>query len=184
MGNWQVDAAHTSVNFAVRHMMVTTVHGSFTEVEFPEMAFDPDHPEHGRVVATIKAASISTGDPGRDGHLRSADFLDVETYPELRFVSRSVEKTRDGYRIAGDLTIKDVTRPVVLEAEYGGTAARPQGGRMAGFEATTKISRNDWGLSWNVALESGGWLVGDEVKIELAVELVQPAEVAAPAGTA
>ena len=184
MGNWKVDPSHTSVNFSVRHMMVTTVRGRFTEVEIPEIEFDPEHPEQGRVAAKIKTASISTGDPNRDNHLRSADFFDAEKYPELTFVSRSIEKAGGHYRINGDLTIGDVTRPVVLDAEYNGTAPSPMGGSMAGFEATTKISRKEWGLNWNVALESGGWLVGDEVKIELSVELVQRAETPAVAGAA
>jgi polyisoprenoid-binding protein YceI len=184
MGNWQVDGAHTSVNFAVKHMMVTTVRGTFTEVSVTDVDFDPDHLDSGHVTVKIRAASISTGEARRDGHLRSADFLDAEMYPELIFESTSIEKAGAAFRIHGDLTIKDVTRPVVLETEYNGVVPSPMGGLIAGFDARTKISRKEWGLNWNVALESGGWLVADEIRIDIEVELVQPAQVPTAAGAA
>lgn len=172
MSSWKLDTAHATVDFAVKHMMVTTVRGRFTSFDL-EVDFDESAPERSSVVARIDASSVDTGQEQRDGHLRSADFFDVATYPELVFRSTNIEHRRgDEYAITGDLTIKGETRPVVLTAEIGGVVPRMQGGRLAAFSAATKISRKDWGLTWNVALESGGWLVGDEIKIQIDLELV------------
>jgi polyisoprenoid-binding protein YceI len=127
----------------------------------------------------IDAASIDTGVADRDQHLRSADFLDTANHPKLRFVSKKIERQGSGYRVHGELTIRDVTRPVTLDAEYGGQAKDPWGNQRAGFTATTTIERSDFGLKWNQALEAGGVLVGERVEVELEVELVKAASSAA-----
>jgi polyisoprenoid-binding protein YceI len=171
MNTWTLDPAHSQVEFAVKHMMVTTVRGQFRKFDV-EVDFDEKHPERSSVVAHIDASSIETGMEARDAHLRSADFLDVASHPELTFRSTRIERSDDGYKIHGDLTIGSKTRPVTLDAEIGGVVPNLQGGLRAGFSASTKISRKDWGLTWNVAMETGGWLVGDEIKVSLEVALV------------
>ncbi len=171
MNTWTLDPAHSQIEFAVKHMMVTTVRGQFRKFAV-EASFDEEHPERSSVVAHIDASSIETGMEARDAHLRGADFLDVASHPELTFRSTSIERSGDGYKIHGDMTIGAVTRPVTLDAEIGGVVPNLQGGRRAGFSATTKISRKEWGLTWNVAMETGGWLVGDEIKVSLELALV------------
>ncbi|HEX7498524.1 MAG TPA: YceI family protein [Candidatus Limnocylindrales bacterium] len=172
MSTWTLDPAHSQIEFAVKHMMVTTVRGQFRKFT-TEVDFDEEHPERSSVVAHIDVSSIDTGMEARDAHLRSADFFEAETFPELTFRSRSIEARGDGYKIDGDLTIRGETRPVTLDAEIGGVVANMQGGRRAAFNATTRISRKAWGLTWNVALESGGFLVGDEIKITLDMAVLQ-----------
>ena len=170
---WTVDKAHTSVEFAVKHMMFTTVRGRFAAFNI-DVDFDEANPERSSVEATLEAASIDTREPDRDAHLRSADFLDAEKYPQLVFKSRRIERTNGSrYQIIGDLTIRDVTREVALDTEFVGTGKNPWGATVAAFSAETKINRKDYGLNWNAALEAGGWLVGDEVKIQFEVELTQ-----------
>ena len=176
MSAWTFDPAHSGVEFAVKHMMVTTVRGSFRKFTV-DVDFDERQPEKSSVVAHIDASSIDTGVEARDAHLRSADFLEAEKYPELTFRSTGIEKKGDEYWINGDLTIRGETRPVALEAEIGGVVPNLQGGRRAAFSASTKISRKNWGLTWNVALESGGFLVSDEIRISLDVAVVQVADV-------
>ncbi|MGZ6266284.1 MAG: YceI family protein [Candidatus Limnocylindrales bacterium] len=171
MSKWTLDSAHSQIEFAVKHMMVTTVRGQFRNFT-AEVDFDEEHPEHSSVVAHIDASSVETGMKARDAHLRSADFFDVTTYPELVFRSTGIERWGNDYKIRGELTLRGETKPVVLEAEIGGVVPNMQGGRRAGFSASTKISRKAWGLSWNVALETGGWLVGDEIKISLEIALL------------
>jgi len=168
MSNWQLDTAHTVVSFTGKHMMITKVRGIFKGVT-GTIAFDETNPAGSRVEVTIPAASIETGMGPRDQHLRSADFLDAESHPTLTFVSTSVAPKGDRWAITGDLTIRGVTRPVVLAAEPLGVVIGMDGRRHAGFEATTKIKRSDWGLTWNVGLEAGGWLVSDEIAIDLEV---------------
>jgi polyisoprenoid-binding protein YceI len=175
---WTLDPAHSSVTFSVKHMMVTTVRGTMNIKDF-ELDFDPDDLVRSSVRLSLDAASIDTGQEQRDGHLRSPDFLDVEQYPTIDFASTKIEPDGDDYKIHGELTIHGTTRPVVLDAEYGGTARNMQGGTSAGFSATTKINREDFGLTWNVALEQGGWLVGKDIKIEVDLEVVSAAEQAA-----
>ena len=174
---WHSDPTHTDVQFSAKHMMVTTVRGKFTEVE-GSLTLDDERPEASFGSFTIKAASLESGVAKRDGHLRSADFLDADTHPEITFVSTGV-RAKDGndYEVTGDLTIRGTTRPITFDVEYLGLY---QGftGRRAGFHATTKLNREDWGLTWNVALESGGWLVGKEIKLEIDLALD---EVVAPA---
>jgi polyisoprenoid-binding protein YceI len=171
MSTWTLDPAHSQIEFAVRHMMVTTVRGQFRKFAV-DVEFDEQNPERSSVAAHIDASSIDTGMEARDAHLRSGDFFDADAFPDLEF--RSTKITADGgsYKIEGDLTIKGVTRPVTLDAEIGGVVPNLQGGRRAAFSAATKISRKAWGLTWNVALESGGFLVGDDIKISLDVAVL------------
>jgi polyisoprenoid-binding protein YceI len=178
MAVWNFDKTHSSANFSVRHMMVTTVRGSFSDMD-GVLNFDPANPAAASVEATIKAASINTGVADRDNHLRSADFFDVEKFPTLTFKSTSVKlNDNNSGVVTGDLTIKDVTRPVTLEVEYLGEQPSPFGDRRVGFSATTKINREDFGLTWNVALETGGVLVSKDIKIELDLQAVLATETA------
>ena len=173
---WQIDAAHSSIDFSVRHMMISTARGSFARFT-GIVEIDEANPAGSLVEVEIETASIDTRDERRDAHLRSADFFDVDNYPIARFKSTRIEPIDASRgRIVGDLTIKDVTREVVLDAEYTGQAKSPWGTTSFGFEAQTKISRKDWGLNWNVALETGGWLVSDEIKISIQLEVVQQPE--------
>jgi polyisoprenoid-binding protein YceI len=170
---WRVDHAHSNVQFAVRHMMFTTVHGRFHDVD-GTVRWDESDPSRSQVEVSIKAASIDTGVADRDAHLRSADFLDAEHFPELSFRSTRVEPAGGKrLRISGDLTIRGTTRPVVLEAIEEGRGKDPWGGQRAGFTASTSLDRREFGLNWNQALEAGGWLVGQEVKITLDMQLVR-----------
>ncbi len=178
MAAWQLDPVHSSVQFSVRHMMVSNVRGKFRDFAI-DVAFDPERPEQGTVRASIQAASIDTSMEQRDAHLRSADFLDSDTFPTIEFASTRVERTgEDRFRLHGDLTIHGQTRPVALDVEYLGAARNMQGGLSAGFSAQTRISRKEWGLTWNVGLEAGGWLVGDEVRVEIDLELLSAAQTA------
>ena len=168
---WEIDAAHSLVQFAVKHMMFTTVRGRFTDIQGKIHCVDEADPATASVEAVIAAASITTGDEQRDAHLRSADFLDVETYPAITFTSTQVERTgEDQLRIVGDLTIRDVTRSVTLETTFNGRGTNPWGREVAGFTAATRINRKDFGLTWNAALESGGFLVGDMMDILIEVQ--------------
>jgi polyisoprenoid-binding protein YceI len=157
-------------------MMISTVRGEFEELQ-GQINFDQDNPENSTVDVKIEAASINTRADDRDNHLRSADFLNVEEYPYLHFKSKRVEQTRDDKgRVIGDLTIRGVTNEAVLDVTYHGLAKSPWGATSAGFSASTKINRKDWGLTWNQALETGGVLVGDEVKIDIEAELIKQEE--------
>ena len=154
-------------------MMISTARGRFGEVN-GTVEFDEANPINSTVNVQIEAASIDTRDAQRDGHLRSADFLDAENHPTLTFVSKRVEKIDDTHgRIIGDLTIRGVSKEVVLETEYAGQAKSPWGTTSAGFSAKTSINRKDWGLEWNGALETGGVLVGDQVNIDIDLEIVK-----------
>lgn len=173
---WRIDPAHSSVEFAVKHLMFTTVRGRFKKLE-GEITVDEDAPENSRVEVEIDAASIDTGAEDRDTHLRSADFLDVENHPTITFRSRRVEgayaEAGDRFKVIGDLTIRGTTLEVTLDATFEGTGQDPWGGQRAGFRATTEIDRRDWGLRWNQALETGGVLVGNSVKIEIEAQAVK-----------
>jgi polyisoprenoid-binding protein YceI len=170
-GKWAFDANHTKFGFTARHLMVTKVRGHFAE--FDGSISIGERPEDSSVNVVVKMASVDTSSPDRDKHLRSEDFFDVDRYPEMTFRSTKVERAGDaGLRITGDLTIRDVTRPVTFEGEFEGMAATPWGSTSAGFSATAEIDREDWGLTWNVALESGGWLVSKKVEISIDVEIV------------
>lgn len=170
-GTWQLDKSHSSVEFQVRHLMVSKVKGSFED--FDAAIEIGETPEQSSVEATIQLASVNTGDAKRDEHLRSGDFFNVETNPVMTFKSRSVRPAGDGYQVDGDLAILGVTRPVTLDLEFNGVGPDPWGGTRAGFSASTEISRKDFGLEWNVALETGGVLVGDKVKVELEIQAIQ-----------
>ena len=172
-GTWDLDPSHSRLGFAARHAMVATVRGGFN-VFSGVIVLDHANPEKTTAEVEIDAASISTGNDQRDGHLRSADFLDVEQFPTLTFRSTSAEQVdQDTYRMVGDLTIKGQSRPVTLELDFQGSSLDPFGNTRAGFEGRTTINRKDWGLSWNVAIEGGGILVGEKVKIELDVSAIK-----------
>jgi polyisoprenoid-binding protein YceI len=170
---WQLDKAHSDIQFAVRHMMISTVRGRFEEFDGTFEVNEAD-PIQSKIEVVIQAASINTKEPQRDADLRSPNFLEVEKYPTLTFKSTRIEKIDDAHaRIIGDLTIKDITKEVVLDVEYAGQAKSPWGTVSAGFTATTQIDRKDWGLTYNAVLETGGVLVGDEVKITIELELIK-----------
>lgn len=170
MAKWNLDPAHTSAEFSARHMMVTTVRGAFEKMS-GTLDFDPANPAAGSVDVTIDAASLNTRVADRDTHLKSPDFLDVVNFPTITFKSTKIEVTgSEAGKITGDLTIRGVTHQVVINAEYLGQGKNPWGITVAGFSGTTKINREDWGLVWNVALETGGVLVGKDITISLDVE--------------
>jgi polyisoprenoid-binding protein YceI len=169
-GTWNIDPSHSEVGFVVRHVMVSKVKGVFSKFE-GAITVDED-PLRSRVEATIDASSIDTREPQRDAHLRSSDFFDVETHPEIRFVSTSVAPNGDDFVVTGDLTIHGVTRQVELDLEFNGVAPDPWGGLRAGFSANTEISRADFGIVFNIPLDGGGVVVGDKIKISLEIEAV------------
>ncbi|AGC42738.1 hypothetical protein MYSTI_01390 [Myxococcus stipitatus DSM 14675] len=169
---WQLDATHTTVGFMVRHMVVAKVHGRFTRFE-GKVVVPGDDLAQGSVEVKIDASSIDTGVEQRDNHLRSPDFFDASAFPKLIFRSKRVQDAGKGhYRVVGDLTIRDVTREVVLETELLGKVKDPWGNERLAFQASTSIDRKDFGLSWNQALEAGGLLVGERVDISLDVQAV------------
>lgn len=171
--SWQLDKAHSSINFSVRHMMISTVRGRFEKFS-GTIDFDKNDPIKATVNVEIDVASINTNEAQRDNHLRSPDFFEVDKYPTMTFKSKRIEKTGDHHgRIIGDLTIKNITKEVVLEAEYAGQMKSPWGTTSAGASASGKINRKDWGLTWNQTLETGGMLVGDEIKIDIELELIK-----------
>ncbi len=170
---WNIDPAHTDVSFAVKHLMISTVRGRFADVR-GTIRLDGDDLTKASVEAEIATASIDTRQEQRDTHLRSADFFEVETYPTITFRTTRVEPSKgDRYRVVGDLTIRDVTREVVLEAVDEGRGKDPWGGDRLAFSATTSIDRRDFGLTWNQALETGGVLVSNEIKISIDVQAMK-----------
>ena len=163
--NWALDPTHSELLFKVKHLMITNVKGEFTDFQ-AEIKTNGNDFENAQVKATIKANSVYTNNNDRDTHLKSEDFFNVEKYEELTFVGTAFEKLDDeNYRLKGDLTIVGVTKPVALDVEFGGTATDPWGNQKAGFSISGKFNRKDWGLNWNAALEAGGLLVSDEVKV-------------------
>lgn len=172
-GTYALDAAHTTLGFSARHAMVTTVRGRFRDFE-GSAVIDAGDPAKSSVTLTIKTASIDTGVADRDNHLRSPDFFDAEKNSEITFASTAVERTDDDtWAITGDLTIKDVTRPVTIEFEQTGSARDPFGNLRIGFEGETSISRKDYGLTYNAALETGGVLVSDKIKLAFDISAIQ-----------
>ena len=170
---WTIDPTHSIVEFAVKHLVVTTVKGRFRELE-GALQIDEARPEIASVSASIDVASIDTNVADRDAHLRSDDFFNAERYPKITFQSTGVERVDDtNYRVRGDLTIRDVTKPVVLDTEFEGQVDDPWGKRRAAFTATTQISRKEFGVRWNQLIESGGAVVGDNVKITLHIEAIR-----------
>lgn len=170
---WEIDPAHSSANFSIRHMMIAKVHGGFTKLS-GQLRLDRKDPSKSSVEAVIDAASIDTREPKRDEHLRSADFFDVQKYPSITFKSKRIEQDGEGTKLHGDLTIHGVTKEVALEVEGLDVEMKdPWGNLKLGASATTKIKRKEFGLSWNAALETGGVLVGDDVHITLDVQFVK-----------
>jgi polyisoprenoid-binding protein YceI len=178
---WTVDPMHTQVEFSAKHMGLMTVKGHFTGVR-ASIDLNENDFTASSVKATIDTHSLITNDARRDAHLKSPDFLNVEQFPTITFNSTRIERAaHDRYKMTGDLTIRNVARPVTLDVVYSGQAKDPMGIMHAGFSANTAINRKDWGLIWNVALETGGLLVSEEVKLSLEVEVVKAAEVASVA---
>ena len=170
---WEIDAVHSSVGFTVRHMVVAKVHGQFTKWG-GTLELDPEQLTASKIDITIDASSIDTRDEKRNGHLKSADFLDVEKQPNITFKSKLIEKKgADAYQVTGDLSIRGVTRDVVLDVEFGGRAKDPWGGDRMGFTAKGKIDRKEFGAKWNAALEAGGFMVGDMVDITIEIEALK-----------
>ena len=170
---WQIDPAHSSAQFSVRHLMISNVKGEFTKVS-GTLVYDPSNPSNSKVDVTIDAGSINTRDAQRDTHLKSADFFDTEKFPTIEFRSTEVRSSGDGGRITGDLTIHGVTRQVVLDVEGPTPEAKdPWGSTRIAASATTRINRRDFGLVWNAALETGGVLVGEDVKITIDIEAIK-----------
>jgi polyisoprenoid-binding protein YceI len=173
MTNFQLDKIHSSISFQVKHMMIAKAKGEFTEFDI-EVEGDVNQLESSKVKVTIQAASIDTKNEDRDNHLRSADFFDVENYPTITFLSDSVKKiSTNEYEVTGQLTIKDVTKTETFKVEFNGQSKNPiTGSIVAGFDVEGKINREDYGLTWNAALETGGFLIGKEVKIFGSFEFV------------
>ena len=169
---WNIDPSHSTAEFAVRHLMITNVRGRFGKLA-GTVEYDPERPELTQIDATIDATSIDTHEDKRDAHLRSPDFFDVEKFPTLTFRSKQVVKTRDGLDITGELTMHGVTKELVLAVETPSDATKdPWGNTRIGATATAKLNRKDWGLNWNAALETGGFLVGDDVKVSLQIQAI------------
>jgi polyisoprenoid-binding protein YceI len=170
---YNIDPTHSSVHFSVRHLMVSNVRGEFSKLS-GTIQVDPASPASASVAASIDTTSINTRDPQRDGHLKSADFLDVEKFPTITFQSKSVTPHEGGATVTGDLTIHGVTHPVTLDVEGSADEIKdPWGNQRIGLSGSTKLSRKEFGLTWNAALEAGGVMIGDEVKITLDVEAVR-----------
>lgn len=173
VSTWTIDPAHSIAEFAVRHMMVSTVKGRFRSME-GTITLDEEQPERSSVVASIDVASIDTAQPDRDAHLRSDDFFNAERFPKMTFRSTRVERVDDErWKIYGDLTIRDLTKEVVLDTGFDGRVNDPWGNERVGFSATTELNRQDFGLRWNQLLETGGVVVGDRVKVSLHIEAVR-----------
>ncbi|MCG6500517.1 YceI family protein, partial [Kitasatospora sp. A2-31] len=174
-GDWVIDTTHSEVGFSVRHAMVTNVKGRFTEYD-GKLSLDGAEPGNSSAELVIKVASIDTNQAQRDEHLRTGDFFAAETYPEIRFRSTSAERLRgDTYRMTGELTIKDTTRPIVLDLDYTGSATDAYGAERVGFEGSAVLDRTDWGLTYNAALETGGVLIGEKVKLSFDISAVRAA---------
>lgn len=171
-GTYTIDTAHSRIGFVVRYAMATKVRGSFNEFE-GRADLDGSDPSRSCAQVTISAASIDTRNAQRDGHLRTDDFLDVEKYPTITFVSTGVRQVGEVFELTGDLTVKDVTRAVTIPFTFDGMATDPYGNMRAGFEGTLTISRKDYGLTWNAPLETGGVLVGDKVVLEVEISAIR-----------
>jgi len=173
-GTYTLDTAHSRIGFVARHAMVTKVRGAFGD--FAGTAnVDVENPAASSVDLTIQVASVDTGNADRDGHLKADDFFDVATYPTIRFVSTEVSRDGDEWSITGDLTIKDVTRPITVVFTEGGAATDPFGNERIGFDGSVVVNRKDWGLTWNAALETGGVLVSEKVTLDFDISAVKQA---------
>ena len=181
---WALDKAHSQIGFAVRHMMISTVRGRFKDFE-AKLDIDDSDLTHSYLEGTVKTASIETEDVNRDAHLRSPDFFEADKYPTMTFKSTRIEKVGDDhYHVVGDLTIKDVTRQITFDTREEGRGKDPWGKQHIGFSAQASINRRDYGLNWNVVLETGGWLVHEQVRIEISLEVAEVQETPAAAATA
>ena len=179
MATFAIDPAHTDVLFSAKHLMVTNVRGKFTDVR-GTVEINESDPTASHAEVSVAAASVDTGFGARDTHLRSNDFFAVETYPEILVMSTAVKpKSGNAYVVTADVTVKDVTRSVDFDVEFLGFYPGMDGSRRAGFTATAKINRKDWGLDWNVALETGGWLVGDQIKLDIDLAFAEAMALAA-----
>lgn len=167
--SWQLDKAHSGINFVARHMMVANVRGTFKEFE-AELKLDPENLEKGEINFMIKAGSVDTQQPDRDNHLRSPDFFDVQKFPYITFKSKKIKLDSGSARIVGDLTIKDVTKEIEVIGELSGPIKDPYGNIRIGFEGNLSVNRKEFGLNWNMLLEGGGLIVGDIVKVEIFAE--------------
>lgn len=172
---WKIDPHHTSVGFMARHMGLSKVRGQFTEFT-GEVTGDPEDITSAQARFEVDMASVETGSPDRDGHLKSADFFDVEKHPTMVFQSRSISGSGGTYKVAGDLTIKGITKPVELEYEHGGEQTDPYGNRKIGGSLSGTILRSEWDLKWNVPLDSGGWLVSDKIALDIDFQVAESAE--------
>lgn len=174
-GTWEIDPGHTRIGFATRHAMVTKVRGAFNDVS-GRVAVDGEDPDAATATVTVQMASIDTRNPQRDEHLRSADFFDVETHPEMTFASTRIEEVdEDAYMVTGDLTIRDTTRSVGIPLRLIGIDTDPFGNERAGFEGTRRLDRREWGITWNTPLDSGGLLVSDKIQLEFELSLIKQA---------
>ena len=171
MAKWAIDQSHTNIGFSVKHMMVSKVKGQFDSYVANIEATDLTDLTTASIQFEIDTASINTRNVDRDNHLKSADFFDAEQFPKIQFVSKNISKSGDDYKITGDLTIKDVTKEVTFDTEFNGKGTNPWGQEVYGFEAETKINREEFGLTWNTALETGGVLVGKDIKINVELEI-------------
>ncbi|MFI1155323.1 YceI family protein [Streptomyces sioyaensis] len=174
-GDYTIDPAHSSIGFTVRHAMVTNVRGTFGTYE-GALRLDGSEPSRSTASLDVEIASVDTGIADRDGHLRSADFFDAESFPQMTFRSTAAERVSDDrYRITGDLTLRDVTKPLTIDLEFHGAATDVYGAERVGFEGSAEILRSDWGLTWNAALETGGVMVSDKVKLFFDISAVKAA---------
>ena len=171
MATYNVDMNHSSIEFAVKHMMVSKVKGFFESYDARVEATDLEDLTTAAINFTINVSSINTRNTDRDNHLRSADFFDIDNHPTITFTSTKIEGSDDDYTITGDMTIKGITKPVTFDVEYNGKGKTPDGTEVYGFEAETKLNREDFGLTWNAALETGGVLVGKDIKIRVELEM-------------
>jgi len=177
-GTYSVDASHSQIGFLARHAMVTKVRGQFNDFVGTGF-FDIENPAASNLQVVIQAKSIDTRNADRDAHLRGNDFFDMDTYPEIKFVSTSFSKVdEETYSVTGDLTIKDVTKSITFNLEFTGTAVDPWGNTRVGFEGQTTINRKDWGVNWNAALEAGGVLVGEKITLEFEISAVRNGDAA------
>lgn len=169
MTTWKIDNAHTQISFSAKHMMVTTVRGTFHDVA-GTIELDENDPTRSRGEFRVATTSVDTNFGARDAHLRSPDFFDAERFPSISFVSTDIDQVGDdAFKVTGDLTIRETTRPVTFDVTLDGIVPGMSGARHAGLSATAKVARDDWGLNWNVALEQGGWLVGKDITLEITI---------------
>lgn len=171
MANWNLDKAHSEIEFKVKHMMITNVKGQFQDFDVT-VDSESDHLENAKIDLTIQVASINTKNTQRDEHLKSADFFDVSTHPTITFHATNSKKDDDDIRLTGDLTIKGITKSITFDVEFGGVAKDPWGNQKIGYTATGKINRQDFDLTWNAALETGGLMVSDEVKFQVDLQFI------------